>query len=99
MPILEQNVGARIFMGAIEIEILGIIAAFLVNVAMLPQVLKTAMTKQVRDVSLPFWIILFVGAVFWIVYGILTSGIALVFSSIVACSLSLTMIALILRYR
>jgi len=86
-------------MSAIEIEMLGIIAACLVNVAMLPQILKTAMTKQVRDVSLPFWIILFMGSFFWTVYGILTHGVALVLSSVVACSLSLTMIALILRYR
>jgi uncharacterized protein with PQ loop repeat len=86
-------------MGTIEIEMLGIIAACLVNAAMLPQVLKTATTKQVRDVSLPFWVILFIGAVFWIIYGILTGGVALVLSSIVTCSLSSMMIALILRYR
>ena len=86
-------------MSAIEIEILGIIAACLVNAAMLPQILKTAMTKQAKDISLPFWIILFMGAFFWTVYGILTHGVALVLSSIVACSLSLTMIVLILRYR
>lgn len=86
-------------MGAIEIEILGIVAAFLVNAAMFPQIPKTAMTKQARDISLPFWIILFTGAFFWTVYGILTSGVALILSSVVTCSLCLTMIALILRYR
>jgi len=86
-------------MGAIEIEMLGIIAACLVNAAMLPQIIKTAITKQVRDISLPFWVVLFMGSFFWAVYGILTNGVALVLSSVVACSLSLAMIALILRYR
>ena len=86
-------------MSRIEIEIFGIVAACLVNGATLPQIIKTATTKQVRDISLPFWIILFTGAFFWTVYGILTHGVALILSSVVACSLCLTMIALILRYR
>lgn len=86
-------------MSGIEIEIFGIVAACLVNGATLPQIIKTATTKQVRDISLPFWIILFTGAFLWTVYGILTHGVALILSSVVTCSLCLTMIALILRYR
>jgi len=86
-------------MSGIEIEIFGIVAACLVNGATLPQIIKTATTKQVRDISLPFWIILFTGAFLWTVYGILTRGVALILSSVVTCSLCLTMIALILRYR
>jgi len=86
-------------MNTIEIEILGIVAAILVNAASIPQVLKTATTKQVRDLSLPFWIILLTGAFLWAIYGILIHGIALILSSLVTCSLCLTMIALILRYR
>ena len=86
-------------MGAIEIEMLGIVAACLVNAATLPQILKTATTKQVRDISLPFWLILFTGAFLWAVYGILTHGVALILSSVVTLSLCLAMIALILKYR
>jgi len=86
-------------MSAIEIEVLGILAACLVNAATLPQILKTAMTKQVRDISLPFWMILFMGAFLWVIYGISTHGVALILSSVVTCSLCLTMIVLILRYR
>ncbi len=85
-------------MSAIEIEILGVVAACLVNMASLPQIMKTAKTKQVRDLSLPFWIILFTGAFIWIIYGVLIHGIALILSSVVTCSLCLTMIILILRY-
>jgi uncharacterized protein with PQ loop repeat len=86
-------------MSAIEIEMLGIIAACLVNAAMLPQIIKTAITRQVNDISLPFWAVLFMGSFSWAVYGILTNGVALVLSSVVACSLSLTMVVLILKYR
>jgi uncharacterized protein with PQ loop repeat len=86
-------------MSGIEIEIFGIVAAFLVNGATLPQILKTATTKQVRDISLPYWIIVFLGALLWTVYGTLTHGLALIFSSAVSCILCLTMIALILMYR
>ena len=86
-------------MSAIEIEIIGIVAACLINGAMLPQILKTAKTKQARDISLPFWIILFAGASLWIVYGISAHVVALILSSVVTCSLCLAMIVLILRYR
>ena len=86
-------------MSGIEIEIFGIIAAFLVNGAALPQILKTAKTKKVRDISLPYWIIVFAGPFFWTIYGTLTHGIALIFSSVASCFLCLTMIALVLRYR
>jgi len=86
-------------MSAIEIEIIGIVAACLINGAMIPQILKTATTKQVRDISLPFWIILFAGALLWTVYGILIHGVALILSSAVTCGLCLMLIALILRYR
>jgi len=86
-------------MTAIEIEMLGIVAACLVNVASFPQILKTATTKQVSGLSLSFWIILLTGAFLWIVYGILIRGVALILSSVVTCGLCLTMIALILRYR
>ena len=86
-------------MSAIEIEIIGIVAACLINGAMLPQILKTAKTKQVRDISFPFWIMLLTGASLWTVYGALAHMVALVLSSVATWSLCLMMIALILRYR
>jgi MtN3 and saliva related transmembrane protein len=86
-------------MSGVEIEIFGFVAACLVNGATLPQVMKTVKTKLVRGISLPYWIVLFTGSFLWAVYGILTHGIPLISSSVVACSLCLTMIAFILRYR
>jgi uncharacterized protein with PQ loop repeat len=86
-------------LSGIEIEMFGIIAAFFVNGATLPQIIKTATTKQVRDISLPYWIILFAGALIWTVYGTLIHGLALIFSSAVSCGLCLIMIGLILMYK
>jgi MtN3 and saliva related transmembrane protein len=86
-------------MAGVQIEIFGIIAAFLINAASLPQIIKTARTKLVRDISLLYWLIVCAGQSLWAVYGILINGIALFASCVVACSLCLTMIALILRYR
>lgn len=96
---MRNKMSALVYMSGFEVEIFGIIAAFLVNAATLPQILKTAATKQVRDISLPYWIIVFVGAFLWTLYGTLTHGLALIFSSAVSCVLCLTMITLILRYR
>jgi MtN3 and saliva related transmembrane protein len=86
-------------MNSVEIEMIGLVAAILVNAASVPQVVKTVTTKQVRDLSLPFWVVLLTGALLWIVYGTLTYRIALVASSLVTCCLCSTMIVLILKYR
>ena len=46
-------------------------AAILGLCAFLPQAVKTLKTKQTKDISLGMYLVFWVGAVLWLVYGIL----------------------------
>ena len=66
-------------------EIIGLSAAFLTTSAFIPQVYKIYKEKNADGISLTMYIILFIGVLLWLLYGILIgSG-----SIIVAASESL----------
>jgi len=50
---------------------IGHIGAFLIALALTPQVIKTIRTKSTRDISLLWTSILSIGLLIWIVYAIL----------------------------
>lgn len=58
--------------------IIGLIAASLTTFAFLPQSLKAIKTKHTSDISLITLIMLEVGIIIWIVYGILDNDIPLI---------------------
>ena len=51
-------------------EILGLIAATLTTISFMPQVYKTWKTKSTEGLSLTMYLILFIGVVLWLIYGI-----------------------------
>lgn len=57
------------------IEILGYVGALLINIAYLPQVIKTVKTKDIKGLSLLMFIVLLVAEITWITYGVLISNI------------------------
>ncbi len=60
-----------------NIEILGLIAAFLTTAAFLPQVYKTWKTKDVTALSFPMLILFFTGIILWFIYGFLLESLAM----------------------
>jgi MtN3 and saliva related transmembrane protein len=57
-------------MSPVIIEWIGGIAAFLTTVSWLPQAARTIRTQQTRDISLWAQILLFLGIILWLIYGI-----------------------------
>ena len=53
------------------IELVGIIAGIFTAVSLMPQLIKTIKTKKVEEISLLMLIILMMGLLTWIYYGIL----------------------------
>jgi len=51
-------------------EVLGLIAATLTTISFMPQVYKTWKTKSTEGLSLTMYLILFIGVVLWLIYGI-----------------------------
>jgi MtN3 and saliva related transmembrane protein len=52
-------------------DVLGFVGGVLVTLALVPQVIKVFKLKSAVEISLPFTILLMVGMLFWLGYGIL----------------------------
>jgi len=81
------------------IEIIGLVAGLLTTTAFIPQVWKIYRTKSGKDISAKMFSLFSAGIVLWLVYGILLRSLPLILSNAVTLVLSLTIIALKLRYR
>ena len=65
----------------------------------MPQVYKTLVTKDVKSISLSMYVVLFVGIIFWLAYGILIDRFAIKIANTVSALLIGTMIVLKIIYR
>jgi len=54
-----------------DIEILGLVAGFLVALGFVPQVVRVWKLKSAREISLPFNLLFLIGTTIWLVYGII----------------------------
>ena len=73
-------------------ESIGIIAAILTTSAFIPQVYKIYKEKRAQGVSLMMYLIMFVGVLLWLVYGILIGSIAIIIANSVTAILQLFVI-------
>ena len=73
-------------------ESIGIIAAILTTSAFIPQVDKIYKEKKAQGVSLSMYLIMFVGVLLWLVYGILIGSIAIIIANSVTAILQLFVI-------
>jgi MtN3 and saliva related transmembrane protein len=55
------------------VDILGYMAGFLTTMSCLPQVFKSWRRRSVRDLSLTMLLMLTVGLMFWMAYGVITN--------------------------
>ncbi len=67
-----------------SIEYIGIIAAILTTSGFAPQVYKSLKTKAVEGVSLSMYLVLFIGMLFWLYYGIRMDSISIIMANIVS---------------
>ena len=68
-------------------ESIGIIAAILTTSAFIPQVYKIYKEKKAQGVSLTMYLIMFVGVLLWLVYGVLIGSIAIIIANSVTAIL------------
>ena len=81
------------------IDTIGLAAGLLTTTAFIPQVLKIYRTKSGKDISARMFSLFSAGIVLWLIYGILLQSLPLILSNVVTLALSLTIIALKIRYR
>ncbi|MBL6603867.1 MAG: SemiSWEET transporter [Flavobacteriaceae bacterium] len=73
-------------------EIIGIIAAILTTSGFIPQVYKIYKEKNAKGVSLTMYLILIIGVLLWLVYGILIGSLSIIIANSVTALLQLCVI-------
>ncbi|MGM9886618.1 MULTISPECIES: SemiSWEET transporter [unclassified Lactococcus] len=63
------------------IDTIGIIAAVLTTSAFLPQAIRTIKTRETESLSLTMYLLMSVGNLLWLVYGILSDSIPVILAN------------------
>ena len=73
-------------------EIIGLLAAFLTTSAFIPQVYKIYKEKNADGISLTMYVILFIGVLLWLIYGILIGSLSIIIANGITAFLQLSII-------
>jgi MtN3 and saliva related transmembrane protein len=77
---------------------LGLLAGFLTTIGFVPQIIKGYRSKSMEDLSLIMPILIGVGMLIWLIYGIWLDSLPLILWNAIALTLNMVIIALILKY-
>ena len=80
-------------------NLLGYIATIMTVLYLLPQVIKTWKSRSTGDISLGMYILGSLGALFWILYGVMLSSIQLMLTNIIVLISSLIILVFKIRYK
>ena len=83
----------------VNLEIIGVIAAVLTTSGFVPQVYKSFKTKNVRGISITMYVVLLIGMMFWLYYGILIESFSIKLANIISGILVIFLIVLRILYR
>jgi len=83
----------------INIEYIGMAAAICTTAGFAPQVFKSLKTKEVAGVSLTMYVVMFMGLLFWLYYGIRINSFSMILANIVSGVLVLIQIVAKLYYQ
>lgn len=78
---------------------IGFLAATLTTTAYIPQAYKTIRSRKTKDISLAMYLILNVGIVSWLIYGILLVNWPIILSNIITLLFTLPVLYFKLRYK
>ena len=81
------------------VTILGLVAGTLTTLSFLPQLLKAWKSRSTHDISIGMFLLLAVGIMLWIVYGIVTADVPVIVANAVTLVFVSLILALKLRYR
>lgn len=82
-----------------KMEYLGFVAAIFTTAAFLPQVFKTWREKETKDISLVMLIILTVGIILWLIYGLGIGDWPLIFANSITLFFVTILLFLKLKYK
>ncbi len=80
-------------------EIIGLCAGFLTTLAFVPQLTRVWRTQSVDDISLPTFVLFFVGTLGWLVYGWLTQSLSVLVANGITLLLAFGILVGIVHFR
>lgn len=81
------------------ITIIGLLAATCTTTSFIPQIVKSVKTKNTKDLSLRMYLILAMGTLLWLIYGILNKSLPIIIANTIVLSFSLIILALKFKYK
>ena len=81
------------------IQIVGLIAGLCTAVSLLPQIFKIVKEKKAQDISVAYLLVLLLGLILWIVYGVLKKDIPVIATNVLSVLMNVTTIVLGLKYK
>lgn len=81
------------------VVIIGLVAAILTSTAGLPQLIKSIKTKSTKDLSLGMILMLSVGFVLWLTYGIITKDIPIITANLITMATGIPLVILKIKYK
>ncbi len=77
---------------------IGLVGGLLTTIAVIPQIYRSWRTRHVRDISLWQPLLLSVGMVFWLWYGIILNDLPLIAANIISLALNITLVVFKFRF-
>lgn len=81
------------------IQILGLVAGTITSITFLPQVIKIWQTKSAKDLSLMMLLLLMLGVILWLAYGLFVMDAAIIYTNSMVLAMSLIMLFFKLKYK
>ncbi len=85
-------------MATLIANLVGYTATLVGTFLMLPQVIKSFKTKQVRDVSFAMTILYFLNCLLWLAYGLLISAFPVIIANSIGLLVSIVQVSLKIKY-
>ncbi|MBL7702608.1 MAG: SemiSWEET transporter [Ferruginibacter sp.] len=81
------------------IEILGLVAGTITSITFLPQVIKIWKTRSAKDLSIGMLLLLLLGVILWLIYGLLIMNAAIIYTNSMVLTMGLIMVYFKLKFK
>lgn len=86
------------FLGVDLAQAIGLIAACCTTFAFVPQAVRAVRTRQTKDISLLTFLMLVIGILLWLAYGLMIGDLPLILSNAITLGLASAILAVKLRH-
>jgi MtN3 and saliva related transmembrane protein len=82
-----------------DYTIIGLAAALFTSFSGLPQLIKIIKNKHTKDISLDMYILMCLGILLWLIYGLLKNDFALIIANIITIIISGSILTMKIKYK